>query len=216
MATDAIRVSSVIQASPDRIYKAWIDSEGHSKMTGSTATVEPRIGGRHSAWNGYIQGEILELEPNKRIVMGWRSSEFPEGSPPSRLEVDLEREGKATRVTIVHTEIPAGQGAQYEAGWSDFYFKPMTAYFAAATKPSKATQKKPATKKAPAKKAPAKKAPAKKATAKKAPAKKAAARKAPAKKAAASRGAGKAAAKKPSGKKATAPKRSIKAGSKRA
>ena len=206
MATDAIRVSSVIQASPDRIYKAWMSSEGHSKMTGSTATVEPRIGGKHSAWDGYIQGEILELEPNKRIVMGWRSSEFPAGSLPSRLEVDLEREGKATRVTIVHTEIPTGQGAQYEAGWNDFYFKPMTAHFVATAKPSEPAQKKGATRKTPAKKAPAKKAPAKKAPAKKAPAKKTAA----------PRGAGKAAAKKPSAKKATAPKRTIKAGSKRA
>jgi uncharacterized protein YndB with AHSA1/START domain len=201
MATDAIRVSSVIQASPDRIYKAWMSSEGHSKMTGSTATVEPRIGGKHSAWNGYIQGEILELEPNKRIVMEWRSSEFPAGSLPSRLEVDLEREGKATRVTIVHTEIPAGQGAQYEAGWNDFYFKPMTAHFVATVKPSEPAPKKGATKKTLAKKAPAKKAPAKKA---------------PAKKTAAPRGAGKAATKKPSAKKATAPKRTIKAGSKRA
>ena len=190
MATDAIRVSSVIQASPERIYKAWMSSEGHSKMTGSTATVEPRIGGKHSAWNGYIQGEILELEPNKRIVMGWRSSEFPAGSLPSRLEVDLEREGKATRVTIVHTEIPAGQGAQYEAGWNDFYFKPMTAHFVATAKPSEPAPKKGATKDASAKKAPAKKA-------------------------AAPRGAGKAAAKKPSAKKATAPKRAIKAAGKR-
>jgi uncharacterized protein YndB with AHSA1/START domain len=178
MATDAIRVSSVIQASPDRIYKAWIDSEGHAKMTGAPATVEPRIGGKHSAWNGYIQGEILELEPSKRIVMSWRSTQFPEESPPSRLEIDLEREGRATRVTIVHTEIPAGQGAQYETGWSEFYFKPMTTYFGAAQ---------PKEPRAPAKKAPAKKAAAKKAPAKKAPAKKAPAKKAPAKKAPAKR-----------------------------
>lgn len=190
MATDAIRVSSVIQASPDRIYKAWMSSEGHSKMTGAAATVEPRIGGKHSAWDGYIQGEILELEPNKRIVMGWRSSEFPAGSLPSRLEVDLEREGKATRVTIVHTEIPAGQGAQYETGWTDFYFKPMTAYFVSAATPPAPSQKKSATKKPPAKKAPAKKA-------------------------AAPRAAGKAAKKSPA-KKSTAPKRAMKAGGKKA
>jgi activator of HSP90 ATPase len=34
-----------------------------------------------------------------------------------------------TRVTIIHSEIPAGQGEGYKKGWKDFYFKPMKKYF---------------------------------------------------------------------------------------
>jgi hypothetical protein len=32
-------------------------------------------------------------------------------------------------VTLVHTDLPPGQGVQYEAGWKDNYFEPMQAYF---------------------------------------------------------------------------------------
>ena len=71
----------------------------------------------------------LELDPPRRIVQSWRTTEFPEGSPDSRLEVLLEPDGAGTRLTLVHTEIPDGQGARYEEGWKENYFTPMKAYF---------------------------------------------------------------------------------------
>ncbi len=98
-------------------------------MTGSPASVEGRVGGKFSAWDGYIYGTTLEMEPNRRILQAWHTTEFPEGSPDSRLEVLLEAEGSGTRITLVHTEIPEGQAESYLQGWQDFYFDPMTEYF---------------------------------------------------------------------------------------
>ncbi len=126
---EAIQVSTVLPARPERIYKAWLDSKEHSAFTGGEATVDPSVGGRHTAWNGYIEGVTLELEPPRRIVQSWRSTEFPAGAPDSRLEVLLEKVKRGTRVTLNHSDIPAGQGEQYKVGWVESYFDPMRVYF---------------------------------------------------------------------------------------
>ena len=129
---EAFQVSAVIPARPERIYEAWLDSTEHSEFTGGSATIDPVIGGRHTAWNGYIEGTTIELEPGRRIVQTWRSSEFPDDSADSRLEVQFKPHESGTEVTILHSEIPEGQGSNYETGWVDHYFVPMKSYFARA------------------------------------------------------------------------------------
>src|SRR5512144_1592506 len=116
MATDSIRVSATIPASPERIYKAWLSGEDHAAMTGGAAKIEPGVGGRFTAWDGYISGETLELSDGKKIVQAWRTAEVPEGSAPSKLEVLLEEVDGGTSVIFVHTEIPEGDGEKYEEG----------------------------------------------------------------------------------------------------
>jgi len=118
--TEAITVSTTLPASPEAVYRAWLDAREHSLFRGAKATVERRVGGKFTAWDGYIQGRTLEVEPDRRIVQSWRTTEFPEGSGDSRLEVLLEAVGAGTRVTLVHTNIPDGQGKEYEQGWLDY------------------------------------------------------------------------------------------------
>ncbi len=127
---EKIEVEAVIPASPKQIYEAWLDSEGHAALTGgSQASVDPRPGGRFSAWDGYIEGTTLEVQPHRRILQAWRTSEFPEGSQDSRLEVLLKAVPGGTRVTLRHSDIPEGQGQEYAQGWVDHYFEPMKRHF---------------------------------------------------------------------------------------
>lgn len=98
-------------------------------MTGSPAKVDGRDGGAFTAWDGYIWGTFLELTPNKRILQSWRTSEFPEDAEDSQVEILLEEQNGKTKLTLVHTNIPAGQSESYRQGWEDFYFKPMREYF---------------------------------------------------------------------------------------
>ncbi len=130
MATESIRISAVIPASPEELYSAWLDGEKHSEVTGGAATVEPRVGGRHTAWDGYIEGHILELEPASRIVQTWRSLDFPQGAADSKLEILFASAPGGAEVTLMHTDIPEGQGADYEEGWVEHYFKTLQKYFA--------------------------------------------------------------------------------------
>lgn len=201
MATESIQVSIELPVDAERLFNAWLSSEQHTLMTGGKAVIDPKVGGKFSAWDGYISGETLEIGPGKRVYQSWRTTEFPAKSSDSKLEVLFEPGKKGhTRITLKHAEIPKGDGKKYLGGWEQFYFTPMKAFFVA-SKP--AEKPAPAKAAAPAKKAPAKKAPAKKPAAKKAPAMKEAAKKVAVKKTAVK----KAAVKKPAAKKAAPAKK---------
>lgn len=121
-------VSDVIPAAPAVVYAAWLDSAEHSKMTGSTARVSSGVGESFEAWDGYIHGTNIELEPASRILQQWRTSEFADSEGDSLLEVLFEPEGSGTRVTVRHSALPE-HGMQYRQGWVDSYFVPMQRYF---------------------------------------------------------------------------------------
>jgi activator of HSP90 ATPase len=127
--TEELELTATIPASAKKIYEAWLDSKGHTAMTGSEAKVDARIDGVFTAWEGYIEGTTIELEPNQRIVQNWRTSDFPSDSPDSKIEVILEEDEKGTKITLIHTGIPTGQADEYRKGWDEFYFSPMTRYF---------------------------------------------------------------------------------------
>ncbi len=123
-------ISTVLPASPEKVFRAWLSTEGHSAMTGSPARVEPRVGGAFTAWDGYITGRTSSLKPYTRIVQTWRTSEFPADCADSQIEIVLEPVEGGTKLTLTHTNIPAGQADSYESGWDESYFQPMKEYFA--------------------------------------------------------------------------------------
>ena len=127
--SEKLKLSIELPASPEAVYHAWLDSDEHAAFTGSPAHIDPSVGGKYEAWDGYISGITRELQPPHRIVQTWRTTEFPEKAPDSLLEVLLEPAGNGTRLTLVHTEIPDGQSEEYEQGWQDYYFEPLKAYF---------------------------------------------------------------------------------------
>jgi uncharacterized protein YndB with AHSA1/START domain len=131
--SNGFKMSTVLPAEPAAVYRAWLDPRSHAAFTGGgVATSSPRIGGAFTAWEGYIRGTYLALEPGARIVHAWRTTDFPSAAPDSRVEVLLEPARGGTRLTVVHAQIPAGQEGDYQAGWSAFYFRPMKKYFLAA------------------------------------------------------------------------------------
>ena len=130
MMKDEFTITAEFNVSAEKIYKAYLSTQGHTQMTGSPAKVDGRAGGDFTAWDGYIWGTFLELEKNKRIVQAWRTAEFPEDAEDSRVEILLEEiptdEALAmTRLSLTHTNIPEGQSDDYKQGWEDFYFKPI-------------------------------------------------------------------------------------------
>ncbi len=121
-------VSELISTTRESIFEAWLDSNGHSRMTGSPAKVSDVVGESFEAWDGYITGKNLGLQFPKRIVQRWRTVEFDDSDEDSHLEILLESVGTGTRVTIRHTNLPE-HGMQYREGWKDAYFMPMKEYF---------------------------------------------------------------------------------------
>jgi activator of HSP90 ATPase len=106
-----------------------MDSEKHAAVTGSAASINPKVGGKFTAWDGYISGKNLELERGKKIVQEWMTTEWPEGYPPSRLELTFAKVKDGTEITVVHSDVPADDATAYDEGGYEFYWDPMKLYF---------------------------------------------------------------------------------------
>lgn len=124
-----IRQKVLVDASPEEVYLAYVDPKKHAEFTGSTATGKARVGGRFTAWDGYSFGKYLELQKGKKIVHEWTTTDWPEGYPPSLVELTLKPKGKKTELTMLHSKAPAEQADSYAQGWTDYYWEPLKKYF---------------------------------------------------------------------------------------
>ena len=174
---NSFRLKTKLPAKPAAVYRAWLSAAGHSAMTGAEATASDKEGGSFTAWDGYITGRNLTLKPEWCIVQAWRTSQFSESDPDSRLELCIHPSDSGSELLLIHTNIPPDQTAGYETGWVDHYFEPMRKYFSSMTptkssavRSAKKSGKKKTARKKTFKKKPAKKKVAKK-TSKKKPAK---------------------------------------------
>jgi activator of HSP90 ATPase len=117
------------KVSPKQVYEAYVDPKKHSEFTESKATGKPVVGGKFTAWDKYISGKFVELEEGKRVVQEWTSTDFPEGYPPSELELNFREVTKGTEITMVHSNVPKEIADDSADGWTEFYWKPMKKYF---------------------------------------------------------------------------------------
>jgi uncharacterized protein YndB with AHSA1/START domain len=89
---------------------------------------EPQLGRRFTLrqaptpeWRGWIECEVLEMEPPRRMVWSWRRSESED---PNRVEFRLEPIESGTRLTLTHTgETDADLRARYSSGWPVKFFQ---------------------------------------------------------------------------------------------
>jgi activator of HSP90 ATPase len=124
-----ILISSIFNTTPDLLYKFFLDSKLHTEITGSKAIISNKIGGKFTAWDGYIKGEIVSLEKNKKIIQKWKTTEFNKNNKDSILEITIEEINKnRSKLTLKHTELPEGTEEEYTNGWKEYYIKPLKEY----------------------------------------------------------------------------------------
>jgi len=128
--TTTIKQKTLIPAAPDEVYEALMDAKKHSAFTGSKATCDPKVGGKFTAWDGYISGRNLQLEEGKRIVQEWSTADWPEAYPPSKLKLTFQKTKSGTEISMIHSDVPVEQADDLAEGWIEFYWKPMKEYFA--------------------------------------------------------------------------------------
>ena len=139
-----IKKELIIKASPSKIYKAIIDPKQLTQWFPDVASIDPRVGGKISFRFSHsgkditkdhtVEGEIIELEKNKKIVYTWGyqdDSEFP----LTRVSWNLEEIGIGmTKITIIHTGFTdEGIMKTYNDGWS--WFTGRLSIFATPKKP---------------------------------------------------------------------------------
>jgi uncharacterized protein YndB with AHSA1/START domain len=119
----------VVSAAPADVFEAFVNPRKHAAFTGSPATGTGKVGGKFTAWDGYISGVYRALVPGKTIVQDWRTTEWPEAAADSRIELTFKAITGGTELRMVHSNVPAGQADSLRQGWIDFYWKPLAQYF---------------------------------------------------------------------------------------
>jgi len=125
----SINQTVVVSATPLDVYEAFVNARKHAAFTNSPATGTARVGAKFTAWDGYISGVHRRLVKGRRIVQDWQTSQWPEGAPPSKLELTFTRVQRGTAIRMHHSNVPAEQAASYRQGWVDYYWTPLKAYF---------------------------------------------------------------------------------------
>jgi uncharacterized protein YndB with AHSA1/START domain len=119
MSTNTVRLHRVLTAPPERVYRAFLDSNAMVKwlppngFTGKVDHLDARVGGTYkmtftnfSAGNSHsFGGEFLELVPNVRIR---HSDSFDDPNLPGTMQVTilLKKVSCGTELDIVQEGVP--------------------------------------------------------------------------------------------------------------
>ena len=111
------------------VYEALIDAKKHVEFTGASASIDRKVGGEFSVWDGYATGENKELVQDKLIVQTWRASDWPEDAESTVKFEFIAKNGK-TKLVFTQTEVPHDFVEDVANGWKDFYWQPLKDYLA--------------------------------------------------------------------------------------
>jgi uncharacterized protein YndB with AHSA1/START domain len=117
----AVHIERTIPASPEAVYRAWLDPELVRRWMApgsfvARAEIDERVGGRFAIWHtegdtnaGGFECELLELVPDQRIVFRWGFVGPQRKAGPtfdSVLTVSFaEAAGGRTVLTLVHERL---------------------------------------------------------------------------------------------------------------
>jgi activator of HSP90 ATPase len=113
------------KASPREIYEILMDSKKHSALTGSTAKISRKIGGKFSVYDGALYGKNIELLPDKKIVQEWRNDEWTDKNQFSILTIKLIKAKNGTKLEMTHKNIPDYDYQGVKEGWNEYYWNPL-------------------------------------------------------------------------------------------
>jgi uncharacterized protein YndB with AHSA1/START domain len=114
----------VLPAPPERVFDMFVDPVQLVRWLGISADLEPSPGGRFRfevVPGRFCEGAYVEVDRPRRVVVTWGWSDPAMGVPPgsSRVEIDLDDLGDATRLRLVH-RLPPEAGLLHDDGWSRF------------------------------------------------------------------------------------------------
>ncbi|MBI4163662.1 MAG: SRPBCC domain-containing protein [Candidatus Aenigmarchaeota archaeon] len=124
MKTKAIKQTVTFKTSPGKVYQALMNSKLHSKFTGSKAKMSNKVGGKFSAYDGYIEGVNLELVKYKKIVQKWRGGDWPRDHY-SVVTFSLKQIKSGTKLTFTQIGVPQEHAKAISDGWHEHYWEPM-------------------------------------------------------------------------------------------
>ncbi len=114
-----------IDASPETVYRFFIDPEQFVRWMGRKAEIDARPGGLlRLDYNGFdiMRGSIVEFEENRRVVITWGFETLGDAPAPgsTRVEMTLTPEAGGTRLRLVHSGLDEASAEAHRGGWDHF------------------------------------------------------------------------------------------------
>lgn len=120
-----LKQTVTFNADPKTVYDYLTNSRKHAQFTGEPAKVTKKAGDKFTAYDGYIEGMNIELQPNKKIVQAWRGKNWPKGIY-SIVTYSFKREkGGKTKLSFEQCGVPTNHAKRIRDGWSEHYWTPL-------------------------------------------------------------------------------------------
>jgi uncharacterized protein YndB with AHSA1/START domain len=109
MSGDKFVYVTYVRTTPEKLWQALIDPEFTQRYWAGTwqeSDWSPGASWRIMIPDGRVAdtGEVLEIEPHRRLVLSWRNEFKPELREEgfSRLTYELEQLGESVKLTVIH------------------------------------------------------------------------------------------------------------------
>ena len=109
MKKDQFVYVTYIRTTPEKLWKALIEPEFTRRFwcnTTQESEWKPGASWKILMPDGRVadSGEVVEIEPNRRLVLKWRNEFRPElkAEGYSRMTYELEKEGNSVKLTVIH------------------------------------------------------------------------------------------------------------------
>jgi len=101
-----------------------MDSKKHAAFTGEEAKIDNTAGGAFTAYDNFIEGTTIELEPDKKIIQQWRAADWPEGHYSTAI-FELSEKNGATTLHFTQENVPDTFAEDVADGWHEHYWEKM-------------------------------------------------------------------------------------------
>jgi uncharacterized protein YndB with AHSA1/START domain len=123
-----IQIAASLPASPDVLFDMYLDPAAHAAVIGAPVTIGAHAGAEFRAFDGGLQGTILQVAPKRLIVQSWRASGWKTRDIDSTLILTFWPEGEGARIELVHVNVADHDFAGVSEGWEIYYWTPWREY----------------------------------------------------------------------------------------
>ena len=126
--TRTILLAASLPASPGELFDMYLDAGLHATITGAPVSIGARAGAEFRAFDGALQGTILQVVPKRLIVQSWRAAHWKASDIDSTLILTFWPERRGTRIELVHVNVADHDFAGVSEGWEIHYWTPWREY----------------------------------------------------------------------------------------
>jgi uncharacterized protein YndB with AHSA1/START domain len=127
----ALRLERNYDASPERVFNAWVRPEFVAKWFGPTpdhkavvTALDPRVGGKYRIELTHVGGNVhvaygtyREVTPPKKLIMTW-AWEGNTALPETLVTVEFAAQGGGTKMVLTHELLPNDEAREaHNKGW---------------------------------------------------------------------------------------------------